>query len=79
MSSALPKELAYYLTPHDQQLLTTTVAQLALLIEEQLAKPAIKEIESLPITAESSVDVDALLAELEQLSEGEAQSMLQLN
>ncbi len=29
MSSALPKELAYYLTPHDQQLLTTTVAQLA--------------------------------------------------
>jgi hypothetical protein len=31
------------------------------------------------MTTESSVDVDALLAELEQLSEGEAQSMLQLN
>ena len=57
----------------------TTISQLALLIEEQQAKPAAKEINSLPITSESSLDVDALLAELEQLSEGEAQSMLQLN
>jgi acyl carrier protein len=57
----------------------TTVAQLALVIDEQHAKPAVTEINSLPMTTESSVDVDALLAELEQLSEGEAQSMLQLN
>jgi acyl carrier protein len=57
----------------------TTVAQLALVIDEQQAKPAVTEINSLPMTTESSVDVDALLAELEQLSEGEAQSMLQLN
>jgi acyl-coenzyme A synthetase/AMP-(fatty) acid ligase/acyl carrier protein len=57
----------------------TTISQLALLIEEQQAKPAAKEINSLPLTSESSLDVDALLAELEQLSEGEAQSMLQLN
>jgi amino acid adenylation domain-containing protein len=56
----------------------TTVAQLALVIDEQLAKPPVIEINSVPMTSESSVDVDALLAELEQLSEGEAQSMLQL-
>jgi len=39
----------------------------------------VRESNSMPMTSESSVDVDALLAELEQLSEGEAQSMLQLN
>jgi acyl carrier protein len=58
----------------------TTVANLALVIEEQLATPtAVKEINSMPMTAESSVDVDALLAELEGLSDSDAQSMLQIS
>jgi acyl carrier protein len=58
----------------------TTVANLALVIEEQLATPtAVKEINSMPMTAESSVDVDALLAELEGISDSDAQSMLQIS
>jgi hypothetical protein len=55
----------------------TTVANLSVLIEEQLAKPQDNELDSLPLIPESSMDIDTLLAELEQLSEGEVQAMLQ--